>query len=191
MKKLMFMLAAVAMAASLQAAKLDWSLAGKAIQDTGGNYMYGQTTYLLTFASSAAADTLYSQLKAGDKTITEAIGLAVDSAVGGTNSKKNQGIIATRTADNSSLVAGNNYYAALLVVDGDKFILSNAAQGLAYDPTSTNPALQEGNAASFTAGHFSTTAESRTGWTTAAPEPTSGILMLIGLGALALRRRKA
>ena len=31
----------------------------------------------------------------------------------------------------------------------------------------------------------------QTAWTAVAPEPTSGLLMLVGLGALALRRRRA
>ena len=190
MKKLMFMLAAIACAVSLQAAQLDWSLAAKSFTKSDGTgYAYGQTTYLLTFASSAAADTLYTQLKNGDKTTADAIALAVGSAVGNTSSTKNQGKIAAATAINASLAEGSTYYAALLVVDGDKFIMSSTQSGIAYNPTGT--VETEGSAAAFTASNFSTTAESRTGWTTAAPEPTSGILMLVGLGALALRRRKA
>ena len=190
MKKLMFMLAAIACAVTLQAAQLDWSLDGKSLTKSDGTgYISGQTTYLLTFANSAAADTLYSQLKSGDKTTADAIAMAVGSAVGNTNTSKNQGKIAAATATHSSLTEGASYYGALLVVDGDKFILSATRTGMAYNPTGS--VETEGSALSFAATAFSSTADSRTGWTTAAPEPTSGILMLIGLGALALRRRKA
>ena len=191
MKKLMFMLAAIACAVTMQAAQLDWSLSKNSITtpESSTTYMTGQTTYLLVFASASAADSYYASLKDGTVSLSTAIASAVGSGVGSTNSKS-KGAITGATATNSSLVEGATYYAALLTTSGtDKFILSAAQTGMAYNPTGTIET--EGNAAGFMASHFSTVAESRTGWTTAAPEPTSGILMLVGLGALALRRRKA
>ena len=189
MKKLMFMLAAVACAVTMQAAQLDWSVNAKSITEPGSStaYMSGQTSYLLAFASSAAADSYYGSLKDGTVSLSDAIASAVGSAVGGTG--KTAGKIAA-TATSSSLAEGGNYYVAVLTTSGaDKFILSDVRSGQAYNPTGTIET--EGSAATFAAAAFSTVAESRTGWTTAAPEPTSGILMLVGLGALALRRRKA
>ena len=188
MKKLMFMLAAVACAVTMQAAQMDWNINAKPITEPGSStYMAGQTSYLLAFASSAAADDYYAALKDGTKTLAQAISEAVGSATGGTG--KNAGKVAA-TATSSSLVEGGTYYMAILTTSGtDKFILSDVRTGIAYNPTGTIET--EGSAVTFTASNFSTTAESRTGWTTAAPEPTSGILMLVGLGALALRRRKA
>ena len=102
MKKLMFMLAAVACAVTMQAAQLDWSLAAKSIYQPGSTtaYLTGQTSYLLVFASSEDADTLYSNLKDGTKTIAQAIALAVDNATGGTTTKK-AGQIESRTASSS------------------------------------------------------------------------------------------
>ena len=188
MKKLMFMLAAVACAVTMQAAQLDWGVAAKSITQPGSSsFLGGQTSYLLAFASSAAADDYYAALKDGTKTLADAISEAVGSATGTTG--KSPGKI-DATATSSSLAEGGNYYLAVLTTSGsDKFILSGAVSGQAYNPTGTIET--EGNKASFMASNFSTVAESRTGWTTAAPEPTSGILMLVGLGALALRRRKA
>ena len=187
----MFMLAAVACAVTMQAAQLDWSLAKNSITTptSATTYMTGQTSYLLVFASSAAADAYYASLKDGTVTLATAIASAVGSGVGSTSSKS-KGAITGATATHASLAEGATYYAALLTTSGtDKFIMSGAVSGIAYNPTGTIET--EGSAVTFTASNFSTVAESRTGWTTAAPEPTSGILMLVGLGALALRRRKA
>ena len=189
MKKLMFMLAAVACAATMQAAQLDWSIQAKAIKsptDSSAN-LEGQTSYLLVFASATAADNYYASLKDGTVSLATAVAAAVGSGTGGSGKKAGQ---ISATATHTSLAEGATYYAAVLTTSGtDKFLLSDVRTGIAYNPTGS--VETEGSAVSFAATAFSTTAESRTGWTTAAPEPTSGILMLVGLGALALRRRKA
>ena len=51
----------------------------------------------------------------------------------------------------------------------------------------------DGNAMySFAAGKLDTVAGAASNWQTAAvPEPTSGLLMLVGLAGLALRRKRA
>ena len=53
--------------------------------------------------------------------------------------------------------------------------------GQVYTPPATSPGVFEAVNSNFT----------QAGTVVAAPEPTSGLLMLVGLGALALRRRKA
>ena len=152
MKKLMFMLAAVACAATMQAAQLDWSLNKNSITTptSATTYMTGQTSYLLVFATSAAADAYYASIKDGTVSLATAIASAVGSGVGSTNSKS-KGAITGATATSDKLTEGASYYAALLTTSGtDKFILSGAVSGLAYNPTGTIET--EGNAVTLAGG---------------------------------------
>lgn len=50
-----------------------------------------------------------------------------------------------------------------------------------------NGAIKDGAAATFAFGEMNTT----DAWTQMAPEPTSGLLLLLGVAGLALRRKKA
>ena len=191
MKKLMFMLAAVACAATMQAAQLDWGLESKSVTMKSGGNAAGVPVYLLAFANSDAADTYYNNLKDGTVTLDTAKGGALDSATTGTG--KSWGSV-NQTATDASLTEGALGYYALLfteTVSGqDYFMLSGVTQGQAYNPTGSIET--EGMKATFDGGKFGA-AESRTGWTTAAaaPEPTSGLLMLLGMAGLALRRKRA
>ena len=61
-----------------------------------------------------------------------------------------------------------------------------------YDATElTTAVLKSEVGASFSADEIYTGAVGSAGWTQVAPEPTSGLLLLIGVAGLALRRRRA
>ena len=194
MKNLVLFAAAFAATAALQAAQLDWSLAGKTVKTQSGANGTGITAYLMGFESAAAADTYYASLKDGSVTLATATGAAIDSAT--TSSGKVWGSV-TKTATSPSLTEGAVGYYALLftekVGDQDYFMLSGAASGQAYDPAGTIET--EGKAASFDGSMFGA-AGSRSGWTAVSggggdvPEPTSGLLLLVGGAMLALRRKQ-
>lgn len=189
MKKLIMFSVAFALAFVSQAAQLDWGLQSKSVTMKSGGNAAGVTAYLLAFADSVAADGYYSSLKEGTVKVSDATGAALDNATTATG--KSWGAINKTTTSPSLTEGALGYYALLFTekVDGkDYFMLSALSQGQAYDPSGS--VETEGMKATFDAGSFGA-AESRTGWTAAAPEPTSGLLMLIGLGALALRRRRA
>ena len=194
MKKLVLFAAAFAAAAALQAAQLDWSLTSKAVTTQSGANGTGITAYLMGFESAAAADTYYASLKDGSVTLATATGAALDSAV--TSTGKNWGSISKTTTSPSLVEGAVGYYALLFtekVGEQDYFMLSGSASGQAYDPA--GEIETEGQAVKFDAGAFGA-AGSRSGWTAVSggggdvPEPTSGLLLLVGGAMLALRRKQ-
>ena len=96
------------------------------------------------------------------------------------------GKISSSTFDWGS--AGDTLTAYVVIQNGDNFFISDTKS--AVGDASATKALQfnlkgASQAALNTSGTYS-----GAGWY-GVPEPTSGLLMLVGLGALALRRRKA
>ncbi len=189
MKKLLVFTAALALAFVSQAAQLDWALSSKTVTMKSGSNASGVTVYLLGFDSSSAADTYYASLADGSVTLATAMGAALDNTTTATG--KSWGSV-SKTGTNTAFVEGAYGYYSLLfteTVSGtDYFLLSAAVQGMGYDPSGT--VETEGVPASFNASHFGS-AETRTGWTAVStPEPTSGLLLLIGGSLLALRRKQ-
>ena len=180
MKKLMFMLAAVAMAASVHAATVSWQTvamyneAGAKVADTATLYVYlmDKTTYdgLTDVWAAYGAD-----VKAGGTT-------ADGSKVTGKYTHK-----ATVGAP-ASTAANTTYYAALIATYGTGDDMKYYAEKASVTTG------DDGNGAftSFGSGHIDSAASAASGWTAASvPEPTSGLLMLIGMAGLALRRKRA
>ena len=82
---------------------------------------------------------------------------------------------------NDDLVAGNNYDFYFVIEDGGKTFTSAAKTGITAQATATT-LINFGNMQSAT--------QTASNWV-AVPEPTSGLLMLLGMAGLALRRRRA
>lgn len=89
----------------------------------------------------------------------------------------------------------NGAFAGNDVVNSYMVIFNNAAAAdatyYAYTATSSTTIPASGADGSINFGTFADATSTTGGWTQTVPEPTSGLLMLVGLGALALRRRRA
>ena len=180
MKKLVIALAAVALAVSAQAASFNWKTSA-----TGKIYSAGTTTLL---ASGTAY--LFDSAAVTQQAVLDAVlgGGALNSLATLSSASVSAGAIATTPAFDWGS-AGDTLNAFMAIVDGDNvFISATVAQ--AADASATKTFQFNAKAASQAAAMESTTFTSA-GWYTAVPEPTSGLLMLVGLAGLALRRRRA
>ena len=199
MKKLMFGLALVATCLGVQAANIDWAVDAKAIKDADGNDMKGETAYLLMFESAAAASSYQADLADGKVTIAQAQAAAIDSATSTYTSNKSAGKIDSKTKEVSGKNAGDKAYFAILVANGDQFMMGAADQGQFYVPGDS----QFGDRSGVTFGGSMFALSGANGWNTNGgstpptppgpgpiPEPTSGLLLLVGGAMLALRRKQ-
>ena len=181
MKKLMFMLGALALAVSVQAASVDWgvNIAGQGVAWSGNSAFvmafngsdYSAVIKLLTVDGSdnMATDLGAYALKNGSANqfgITNNRGSA--KAVGGSES-----------------VTGDTMF-FVVFTDGSL----DAGSAIAYT-SATDISAYDYEAGSPSPGTFGITSFANSGTIAGVPEPTSGLLMLVGLAGLALRRRRA
>ena len=193
MKKLMFVLAAVLAAGMVQAAAITWGT-GTAIKGVKSDSDPSFGT------ANAAAGTLniYVWLvdaatynSTGTDKIWDTYGSKLDTATASATGKSGAaGATAKTEGLTFSTTEDTPYYGLVLVgLDTDK------------DGTLDYYIANKGTAAINTAGSNSSVANlaknlggtggtAITGWTSV-PEPTSGILLLIGMAGLALRRKRA
>ena len=180
MKKILIIGVVLCTAIAAHAAAFNWST-----KTTGKIYNPGTTT---TFASGTAylfADTgttaqaaIFAELVAGN----DISGKALDSnsiSAGGIAKK------ATTFSYDGDITA---YFA---IVDGDNFFIGPTASAEAV-AVGSNSISFNAKTASQAALMDSAAGFKGAGWYTASvPEPTSGLLMLLGIAGLALRRRRA
>ena len=177
MQKLIMFAAAVALAFAGQAATVDWKVtyAGK-----GADWAANGAT-VMAFAGSDYADIVKLVTETGSDTLkadlqTKALGSSTFSNARGT---------ATTAA-----VAAENAPASMFFMifsegswDAGKAVTWTAAtdvSGSYYTPPAT------GKSFALTATNFA-----NSGTIASVPEPTSGILLLVGMAGLALRRKRA
>lgn len=197
MKKLMIVAAGVIAGLVAQASSVAWTCTG--VKDITGASLTGGSAYVFFVAGDSKADT--SSWAALDGKGADALTTALAGA--NYNYKKSDltsagdGVFSYNAATAGAalplstvgLTGSTKYsvYAVILdtesVTDETHFFVTaaTAASTTFADSAATTKSYSLGATASATAAN----------WYTAAPEPTSGLLMLLGLAGLALKRKRA
>ena len=179
MKKLTMFIAVVAMAVAGYSAEVTWGTGNNWIKDKDGNNLAKNTDIMLIMASDASA--VSTALAAG----TSISSYVLDTA----KTSNTKGYVANHEISSDKFTAGTSYSLAALVMVGDDYVISGPVSFRAY-----TTGVDEAVAANFasTQGSNPTTAwgpKSGSGGGDI-PEPTSGLLLLVGAGMLALRRKQ-
>ena len=179
MKKLIIVAAIACTTAIAQASAINWGIGSGALDDT--KFASGTAYFIAvndlarpTLSDDAAAGEWYaaniaavksSALISSSTVANGAFYIEGDTSLAGvTRSRQNYWVL----IDNDETDAANHYIA---ITTTNKGITFNASSSIAVN-------------ASWTASQFGT-------YAAAVPEPTSGLLMLLGIAGLALRRKRA
>ena len=199
MKKLMIAASLICAAVVSQAATTHWQFTDGAtvLKDgygkDGKSYtpvaMQNTTVYLLAIVGNnyTTQNAIYQDLLSGAKSAADVKAMALQ-----TGTTDSLGKITTPVAfDREDAVTGTTYYYALVAFSSDdKYVyFSGAASGGAQDhPAVTSLSMSVGNSSTFK----DSDTVSAGGWYAAAvPEPTSGLLLILGVAGLARKRRRA
>ena len=171
MKKLMIALAAVAMAAGVQAANVKWSVAGDA--NVNGLMVYVCDPTLVPVQIAAASD-INGYL----------LGSPVNTGTfSGSRNIAASGILTGLSDD----LAGQMQAMTFIVVSADGTGYWTASGSGEIYTTSTSPVEATATMKGLTADNMTRFSG---GPTPVIPEPTSGLLLLLGVAGLALRRKQ-
>ena len=179
MKKLIIAVFAAMLGIAANAAAVEWSMTGIS-NSPDATKAAGWAVYVMdastfdTFATLTGSDIA---TYAADNAIYS--GATVSARGGAINATIKNGNFSANDTVSSYLVVFNNATAA-------------DATYYAYTEAKNVTINAGGSDASIAFGAFDAATSTTGGWqTTAVPEPTSGLLMLVGLAGLALRRRRA
>ena len=170
------------MAVAGYSAEVTWGTGNNWIKDKDGNNLAKNTDIMLIMASDVSA--IQSALAAG----TSISSYVLDTA----KTSNTKGYVANHEISSDKFTAGTSYSLAALVMLGDDYVISGPVSFRAY-----TTGVDEAVAANFasTQGSNPTSAwgpKSGSGGGGAdGPEPTSGLLLLVGAGILGLRRKRA
>lgn len=175
MKKIMLAIAAVATASVVNAAACSWSGAAVALQTTG-DAATSYAIYLLDASVTSASD-MTALLSAGDTSKIAAATVANTSGIAaGTTMARWSTTFGDYTAGESY-----TYYTVIFndaLASADHYMITG--EKTATVPDSGDLSMAFGTQASNTWNEMA-----------AVPEPTSGLLLLLGVAGLALRRKRA
>ena len=182
MKKLMIAAAIVCAAAMSQAASFNWQ--------TSGNLTTDGSTVATTMSGNLALVYLGDDSSAIDWTKAAVVDTAKPDFT--TSMGKNTAKVATAFSFDMSEYGNGDIFGVVFQGTDDKLYYLTDDTGAKMDPTYTISGLTKDNdplaAFDFSKGSF----QANTSMPVAPiPEPTSGLLLLLGVAGMALRRRRA
>ena len=187
MKKLMIAALAVAFAAVAQAASFNWQNTGSRTTGTIYNYtgaVIGENVVAYLFdVATISQEQLLSAVRGGADIATLSW---VDSQKSNSSSK----IVASNTPfEHGEIGKDYTFFFAILDKANEQILISDTAmaQGLQGD-TATASFTGSTTWSKNSLGEASYTSA---GWYSTVPEPTSALLLLLGMGGLALKRKQA
>jgi hypothetical protein len=182
MKKLMIVACAIALASVAQAASVSWggAIADPSYSTTGAASAAPVNAYLLWAATDLGTSTSFDTATGISNT-----GFMMVDSYTVTSADANNGWSFAKEYTNAGKDV-NGYYQVLVTnAEGDK------ASIYEFNITGTTPTSTTQDMKLNALWTDPNTFLQQGGYTVAVPEPTSGLLMLVGLAGLALRRRRA
>ena len=182
MKKLMVLVAAVALACAGQAASVDWkmNISGK------GDAWSGANAYVMAF-NGTDYDAVISLLTVtGSENMAADLGTyALALGTGGTSAAISSNRSAAKASGTSDGITGDTMFWVVFTegkMDANSAIQWTTATDIsAYDYEAGNPSP----------GTLTFTTAANSGTIASVPEPTSAMLLVLGMAGLALRRKRA
>ena len=182
MKKMIIAAIAMASAFALQAASVNWKMANGTLGPSpDGSASSGRCSYytMLVFTADQAT-AVDAAISAGN--FESLADIAVSTSVAA-KSGAFSGVVNGLTGSSATLfgVIFDTFDSTETIADAGYYYKTGNITQNTFDPTGSDPA---------TLADFSATQMTGTWTATAVPEPTSGLLLLLGVAGLALRRKQ-